>query len=90
VWRVTAAPTFDASYPFERSRFEPVTYRCRETGTSYGLEIAGHNYVVSRRGGEIIGRRCDRHDALELIKQTAALDFLTAQSESAFAGVEGE
>jgi hypothetical protein len=60
-----------------------IALRCCETGIVYQIERCGDSYIV-RNSGHPIGRRTHRDQALELVKQTAALDFRTAQAESAF------
>jgi hypothetical protein len=61
------------------------TLTCRETGIRYSLtriELLG--YTVTS-GDALLGFRDDRASALDLIEQQAALDFVSAQSDSAFA-----
>lgn len=62
-------------------------FRCRETGLTYRLESsrALDCYIVRTFGGRELGTRDHRHEALDLIEQTAALDFASAQAESAWA-----
>lgn len=60
-------------------------FRCRETGVCYSLESSRElDCYIVRNSGEAIGTRNHRHEALDLIEQSAALDFATAQAESAW------
>jgi hypothetical protein len=57
---------------------------CQETGEPYAIERVDGAYSVDSERGHI-GTRVYRDAALQLVEQQARLDFLTAQSVSAFA-----
>jgi hypothetical protein len=60
-------------------------YRCNETGVHYQIRRTADGFVI-QNSGNAVAHRTERDLAVNYIEQQAALDFLTAQSDSAYAG----
>jgi len=64
-------------------------FTCRETGLRYCLEEDDlFDCWLAYRHGEQVATRMERGEALRWVEQTASLDFLTAQTESAWNEIE--